>query len=260
MDTQEFNEEEIEVEDQEGLEQFLEQMKQLEKEMKESEPIPTQIISIDPGFKNFAHVVGDYIVTLKEDSKVILIQVTIPENKMKCTDLIEMKSAMGSELMRAMKSWYYQNFDDYKDSGKMKEVIIEEQYIQPPYSPKAQQTWLVQLKLKLVEHMALAMFEFGKSTMATLVNSKELKSNLAISTGNHANNKQAALRFLKEGNKITNNKALLSPEDYAKLQNNDHIADCIVQIYYYLRTSFERLHPDCEVQLEFKILPPVGVY
>jgi hypothetical protein len=179
-------------------------------------------LSIDPG-ENLGFAFGRYHANIEKGE----IEVVLDKKRTTSTNLDFLKGLKTEDLHRPINSWIMRTF-------KMEELnccdtIIERQYIMPP--GKNPGAWAATLRLQIIQSIIFSVLHSAYGAFVNFENSKELKQNMGIATGNYTQNKKAALQFCE---------TILKKEDFDNhIATNHHVADSINQLYYRLKTTHE---------------------
>lgn len=201
-------------------------------------PEPIKFIVIDPGTANLASICGTY----DPDVDLGKIKIVLPRDRMLCEHILDTKACGTFDMVRDLKKWADQRF--WREFNKNCLVIIEQQYITPP--EKNVGVWATTLRLQKIESTLFTLFHAAYQMFTTLLPSSKYKKGLGIATGQHKDNKQEALGLAKQ----------IVGDKYEKYIDNDHVADCICMLYYYLKYHHERSYKK-DFFLEFEIVDPL---
>lgn len=192
--------------------------------------------SIDPAPTTWASIFSRYLLDHKTDT----IEIEILQPSMSVVRLMEPQKNEHHEIDHVVRVWL--NKQQWLSTAFLLEhkqalqVLYERQYVECP-TVKTIKKWAIILQLQLLQ-MAL------KSTLQTMelhhhsINSRVYKTKLGITADKkkiaknavHTENKRLALDFARN---------LVQTEEEKNAIANDHLADCVNQLYYHVKYGNE---------------------
>jgi hypothetical protein len=191
-------------------------------EIQETECTPKFFISIDPGLTNLANICGTY----KTDPVKNKVTLVIFKNRIKNEKIMGGKDTLDVQVLhKKLNCWALQQVDTVKESvspGAL--ALIEKQSFIGGLN-------MTSVKLQILQALVLALLErYGM--FVEFINPSHYKQVLEIATGDHGQNKKAALKLAKE---------MVGPT-YENLIFDDHVADALNQAVWYFSKLYKDLY------------------
>jgi hypothetical protein len=197
---------------------------------------PNFLISIDPGIVNLACCFASEVTDVEKGTCVI----TWYADKMSVSKVNDPATPICiPALVQKINSWVEQHFATNWELGRLGpvSVYIEQQYVN--LKNKAAITKNT-IHLQIIQAMLATIFEAKHQCPVFMVHSNSYRQALGLIRGDHYENKKASLEFCRN---------LLSKHDFETyIKENDHLADCLNQVYYMRKKELE-----CVFQKDFKI-------
>lgn len=179
------------------------------------------ILGVDPGKTNFASVAATY--HYNPDSKTF--DVEIDPKRISCVSVIPNDCIDPVAISQGIYNWSCDHIFPY-ERNTMTTIILEQQPFVPVSGPK------LNVQMHSIQMCLYTLMKNGWELNTSFVRPQNLKKHLDLSMGDHAKNKKEVVKFAKK----------LFPMEDRKFITNDHVADAIVLIYYYLQevsTNYE---------------------
>lgn len=221
----------VDDDDEEPFDNFEAILKAQPVAYQETDWIP--ILSIDPGSANCGIVFAEYRFLV--DKKIV--ELKIDKNNMHTVRLLaDAKKIDIPEMARTFKKHLYAFYKPDKLNNGV--ALIEKQYIPAAQVAIKQGTYHATISLQvLMATIYCVLQDKFNVAIVELINSSHYKAELGVNMGNHTANKNAAVNFAQN----------LVP---FKIPDN-HCADCVNQIYWWLQNSLTETLSNPE---DFKIV------